>query len=213
MAKVDAALARVQAAGSGKAPSGYRFKDDNSGELEFIPGGPADPENKGKPLPGSVASGLLTNQDNLRRAQRALALVNGQEVDGIKGDKDATGAKGYLPNNLLNIVDREGVNTRAAIADLGSMVIHDRSGAAVTASEFPRLAPFVPTEKDSAETVQKKLRLFVENYRSLVDDQVNFFRESGYKVPAEVLKSGKPASQSGTGGGASGGWQIREIGR
>ena len=33
-------------------------------------------------------------------------------------------------------------------------VIHSRSGAAVTAAEFPRLAPFIPSEKDDADTVK-----------------------------------------------------------
>jgi hypothetical protein len=195
MAKVDAALARVQASAGGKPPAGYRLKADGSGDLEFIPGGPADPENKNKPLPASTAKGLLENQDNLRRAQRALALANGETVDGIRGDSAATGKKGWVPNQALNRLDPEGVDTRAAIADIGSMTIHDRSGAAVSASEFPRLQPFVPSEKDDADTVRRKLRLFVTNYQALVDDQVNFFRESGYKVPAEVLKSGSPTGK------------------
>jgi hypothetical protein len=180
--------------GGGKAPAGYRKKED--GNLEFIPGGPADPENKNKPLPASTASGLLTNQDNLRRAQRALALAKGETVDGLKGDANATGMKGYLPNGLLNRADSGGVDTRAAIADLGSMVIHDRSGAAVSATEFPRLQPFIPSASDDAATVKKKLGLFVTNYEAIIADQVNFFRESGYKVPAEVLKRGNASAAS-----------------
>lgn len=47
------------------------------------------------------------------------------------------------------------------------MVIHDRSGAAVTAAEFPRLA-FIPSPTDDAETVQKKLRQFVSSYEAVI---------------------------------------------
>lgn len=151
---------------------------------------------EGKPLPISAANGLLSNQQNLRRAQQALAMVNGETVDGAVGDPNATGKKGWIPNQVLNRMDPAGVETRAAIADLGSLVIHDRSGAAVTASEFPRLAPFIPTEKDDAATVKKKLALFTKNYQAVVDDASEFYKSSGYRVPTEVLKSVKGSSSA-----------------
>ena len=176
---------------SGQAPSGYRETAD--GGLEFIKGGPADPNVKtgsGKPMPSSAAGGLLDNMANLRRAQTASSLLNGETVDGVVGDKNATGFKGLLPNNMLNRVDAAGVPTRAAVADLGSMVIHDRSGAAVTASEMPRLSPFIPSATDDEKTARSKTAMFVKNYQSIVDDTANFYRESGYKVPTEVLKVG-----------------------
>ena len=188
-----------------KPPAGYRATA--SGNLEAIPGGPADlsaPGNSGKPLPISAAKGLLENQTNLRRAQTALALANGKTVDGATGDSDATGWKGLVPNQVLNRVDPEGVDTRAAIADLGSLVIHDRSGAAVTAAEFPRLAPFIPAATDDAETVKKKLGQFTKNYQAIVDDASEFYRASGYNVPTEVLKSGN---------GAEGSWDSADAGQ
>ncbi len=195
--QAKAAVIRANGAASsvGKAPSGYTFQSD--GTLKAIPGGPADKSTSpGKPLPISAANGVLTNQQNLRLAQKALALVSGETVDGAAGDTSATGKKGWLPNQVLNRLDPAGVDTRAAIADLGSLVIHDRSGAAVTASEFPRLAPFIPTEKDDAATVKKKLTMFTKNYQAVVDDATEFYRESGYNVPIDKLKTGtgdKPA--------------------
>lgn len=50
-----------------------------------------------------------------------------------------------------------GVDARAGVADVGSLVIHDRSGAAVTVSEYPRLKPFIPFPTDDHETALKKL--------------------------------------------------------
>ena len=162
----------------------------------------------GKPLPISAAKGILENQTNLRRAQTALALVNGETVDGATGDTAATGLKGLLPNQVLNRIDPTGVNARAAIADLGSLVIHDRSGAAVTAAEFPRLAPFIPGATDDAKTVKKKLALFTKNYQAIVDDASEFYRSSGYNVPTEVLRSNATPDRTTNAntGGASGSW-------
>jgi hypothetical protein len=115
----------------------------------------------------------------MERAQKALDLVTGSNVGASNGDTEATGLKGYLPNTVLNRVDPEGVDARAALSDIGSMVIHDRSGAAVSATEFPRLQPFIPSVRDDAATVKKKLKLFVENYKAIVDDQAEFYRGSG----------------------------------
>lgn len=148
------------------------------------PGGPSG----GKALPISAAKILMSNQQNLRRAQEAQALLGGKLVGAAVGDKNATGLKGYLPDVILQRQDPEGIDTRAAIADLGSLVIHDRSGAAVTALEFPRLQPFIPSSKDDPTTARKKLNRFVMEYKNIVDEQIEFYKESGYKVPSESLK-------------------------
>lgn len=189
-------------AGPGRVPVGYRYTSDpetGAVRLEPIPGGPKDPNAQtGKPLPASAAKGLLENQTNLRRAQTALQLIEGGKVGDAQGDPEATGWKALLPNQVLNRVDPKGVATRAAIADLGSLVIHDRSGAAVTASEFPRLAPFIPTATDDNKTIRAKLRQFVKNYQDEVGGQVDFYRASGFNVPAEQLRgAGAPTAGDG----------------
>jgi hypothetical protein len=189
--------------GPGKVPVGYRYTQGPDGEarLEPIPGGPKDPNAQtGKPLPASAAKGYLDNLQNLDRAQKALDLLEGKSVGDATGDPEATGLKGYLPNVLLNRVDPAGVDTRAAIADLGSLVIHDRSGAAVTAAEMPRLAPFIPSANDDAVTAKKKTKLFVQNYKALVDDSAEFYKSSGYNVPALTRK--QPAAVAPRGGAA-----------
>ncbi len=175
------------------APAGYRWSAQ--GNLQAIPGGPGDKSQALRPMPSSAAGGLLENRRNARRAVDALALLNGETLPGgTQGDPNATGLKGYLPNQILNRLDPAGVDTRAAIADLGSMVINDRSGAAVTAAEFPRLAPFIPSEKDDPETARKKLQNFARNYGAIVNDTEEFYRASGYNVPdAETTQQPAPA--------------------
>ena len=155
-----------------------------------------------KALPTSAAQKLMENQQNLRRAEQALTLLEGGAVGEAKGDPEAVGKKGFLAsggdvgNYLLNAIDPSGVDTRAAIADLGSLVIHDRSGAAVTAAEYPRLRPFIPQASDNPDVARKKLRRFVQEYRNTVGETTDFYTESGYKVPAETLRpsGGMPAT-------------------
>ncbi len=202
----------AQGPARGRAPSAYRWTTDANGQpaLEFIPGGPADPNLKPqRPLSGTMANGIMENNRNLRRAEYALALAEGKNVGGAQGDPEATGLKGYLPNQLLNRIDPKGVETRAAIADLGSLVIHDRSGAAVTAAEFPRLAPFIPNEKDDSDAVKKKLRQFVKVYSEIVREQVDFLRGSGFNVPEDALLKTNPSGAA----PAAGAGGFKYIGR
>ena len=141
---------------------------------------------KGK-VPASIGQKFMENSQNLRMAENALDLIG--------KNKDATGLKGYLPDSVLQRVDPAGVDTRAAIANLGSMVIHDRSGAAVTASEYPRLRPFIPSEKDDAETVKKKLTQFAAEYKKINQEMTDFYRESGYDIPENWHQAGGSANQ------------------
>lgn len=168
---------------------------------------PIKPKSLEKALPTSAAQKLMENQQNLRRAQQALGLMEGKTVNGQEGDPDATGFKGYAPDFALQRLDPQGIATRAAIGDLGSLVIHDRSGAAVTASEYPRLRPFIPLVTDDPATVKKKLNRFVTEYQNITGEAADFYRESGYKVPTGALRGGGvPATP-----GASGGWSVQEV--
>jgi len=143
-----------------------------------------------KALPVSAAQKLMENQQNLRRAEQALALISGQKVGDVQGDPNATGVKAYAPDAILQRTDPNGVSTRAAIGDLGSLVIHDRSGAAVTAAEFPRLRPFIPLVTDSPDVAKRKLSRFVSEYQKQVQETKDFYKESGYKVPNVLQPSG-----------------------
>ena len=95
----------------------------------------------------------------------------------------------------LNRLDPKGTVTRAAIADIGSMIMHDRSGAAVTASESPRLKPFIPLITDSVDTAKKKL----ERLRQIQLDEAEaltgtYNPEQGFKLFTAPLKGGKSAA-------------------
>jgi len=113
--------------------------------------------------------------------------------EAARSNPSATGPiKGFindkLPDALLQWFDPDGTVSRAKIAELSSAVIHDRSGAAVTAAEFPRLRPFIPQIGDTPETVQAKLKQFY----AIVQEETNLYLESlessGYDVPAMLFE-------------------------
>jgi hypothetical protein len=86
-------------------------------------------------------------------------------------------------------MDPEGVDARAGVADIGSLVLHDRSGAAVTAAESPRLMPFIPLSTDDDKTVLKKLKRMREIAAS---EQLGltetYSKDQGYKANPLVSK-------------------------
>ena len=140
------------------------------------------PAEKLRPIPPSINTAIIENQTSGNQIDRAIALLSGQDLPGMTGDKNATGLKAYLPTGLLNRVDPSGVNARAEIADIGSLKIHDRSGAAVTASESPRLMPFIPLATDDRDTALKKLqRLKLEVDNSSAAMKEIYSTEQGYR--------------------------------
>ena len=173
-------------------PAGFMPRPE--GGLMPIPGGPADAKiqaGMAKPLPATVNEAMLGNVANLRRAEEALAAS--------RGSPDATGfwkgAMNALPGDILNRVDPEGTAARAAIARLGAEQVHELSGAAVTASEYPRLRPFVPTAGDDAQTVQTKLMGYQREMQKMLQDQAaTYGADQGYRqnpVVQNVLSRGQ----------------------
>lgn len=140
------------------------------------------PAEKLRPIPPSINTAILENQKAGNQIDRAIALLSGTDLPGMKADKNATGLKGYLPTGLLNRIDPSGVSARAEIADIGSLKIHDRSGAAVTMSEAPRLMPFIPLATDDRETVLKKLgRLKLEISENSSAMNEIYSKDQGYR--------------------------------
>ena len=137
-----------------------------------------------KDLPTSASSAIMSNAQNINKVQQAIDLLDGKNAGALKGDSNATGLKGYLPQPILNRMDPDGVDTRAMITDIGSLVLHDRSGAAVTASETPRLLPFIPLPTDDNATARKKLVRFKQIYEQEQQAYLDAYsKDQGYKTP------------------------------
>jgi len=158
------------------------FQPGKGGGAPSVIEGFTPPAEKLRPIPPSINTAIIENQTSGNQIDRAIALLSGQDLPGMTGDKNATGLKAYLPTGLLNRVDPSGVNARAEIADIGSLKIHDRSGAAVTASESPRLMPFIPLATDDRDTALKKLqRLKLEVDNSSAAMKEIYSTEQGYR--------------------------------
>lgn len=135
-----------------------------------------------KRLPAAQATAYIENETALGNIEDALAKVE-------KNPK-AFGVKGMLPNVMLTRMDPAGIEARAAVANLGSLKIHDRSGAAVTAAETPRLVPFIPVPGDDAASVKKKLAGFRREYNLMQDNIRSFAENQNYVVPQSKAPSG-----------------------
>jgi hypothetical protein len=129
-------------------PDGKVQVNNKTGEVRALqaPGGGAL---KGK-QPGTVTRKIAENE-------KAIAII-GEAMREVGAHPSAVGAKRLLlPDFVSSRTDPNGVTARAAVSDIGSLQLHERSGAAVTVSEWPRLRPFIPKTDDDAATVQKKL--------------------------------------------------------
>lgn len=147
-----------------------------------------------KDIPANVNTAIITNSQNLNKVNQAIDLLSGKDVGALKGDKDATGWKGYAPQAILNRSDPKGVDTRAMISDIGSLILHDRSGAAITASESPRLMPFIPLATDDNPTAIKKLTRFKQLYEQ--EQQAfadTYSKDQGYRPSPTKSAGGAPS--------------------
>jgi hypothetical protein len=138
--------------------------------------------NNEKPLPAAQATAYVNNATALGNIDDALKKVDANPA--------AFGLTNMLPNAVVTRMDPKGIEARAAVFNLGSLKIHDRSGAAVTASETPRLLPFIPTPGDSAKTIKTKLNGFQREYNLMQQNIEDFAGTQGYKSPRKQSGGG-----------------------
>lgn len=141
--------------------------------------------------PVSIQKSYVENQSALARLKDLSTSLE------TPAAADATGLKGYLPDAVLNRVSPEGTEIRGKIANIGSLIFHDRSGAAVTVSEAKRLQPYLPLATDNLATVKKKVRLLEEEIRreqEAMEASYDFLRPPSARLtPSEMLRRrGRP---------------------
>lgn len=144
--------------------------------------------------PQQVIGAMTENANAVQSIDRAVQALNRYpSAVGIpSGLANLTG----WGSSLWDRMDPNGVEVRAAIADIGSLKIHDRSGAAVSASEFPRLRPFIPSVGDSPDTVRTKLQRFRTEYLQMLRDQYdNYGPSRGYRSVPTVERILNPPQQ------------------
>ncbi len=118
------------------------------------------PKTAGLVIPEEAAH-ETTAMVKARAANVAQLSVIDDALKELEAHPDAVGITRGLPvvGNLLDPrINPEGDAARAQIANVGSLKLHDRSGAAVGVKEFPRLAPFIPAINDPPATIRTKLQ-------------------------------------------------------
>jgi hypothetical protein len=143
-----------------------------------------------KQIPANINLAIIKNNQGVQQLSDTIKL--------LEKNPEATGFKGFVPGAILNRADPEGVNARAGVADIGSLVMHDRSGAAVTASESPRLVPFIPLITDDNATALKKLRrmktILEGEQKGLTE---TYSKDQGYLPNPVVSKISAPEQNAG----------------
>ena len=167
---------------------GVMLVDPRTGQAQPVTANGEALQPKLRQLPAAVQKGIGENTAALRKVESALSE--------LAAYPEAFGVKNYLGDTVRQRTDPKGIKARALTADIGSLKIHDRSGAAVTASETPRLKPFIPSTTDDPAAIKQKLELFRDEYKAIQDDLVSMYsREQGYRAgggPAPAAPGAKP---------------------
>jgi len=146
-----------------------------------------------RPIPAAINTAITQNQIVLNKIDRAEKL--------LEQTPEATGIlKSITPDTLLNRIDKSGTSARALLAELSATKVHDLSGAAVSASEFARLKPFLPQPSDNADTIRTKLAGMKTELNDIINATSQIYsEEQGYKPmpnlaskPPEALASDAP---------------------
>jgi hypothetical protein len=131
-----------------------------------------------KPVPNAVAAGYLGNQKQLQTIDQTIA--------DIQANPGALGAKALIPDMILNRLPGKsgqgGVMARAGVGDVGSLIIHDRTGATMAVAEARRLQPFIPSPTDDSKTALTKLKRLRDLLAEETDALQDFYTpEQGYR--------------------------------
>jgi hypothetical protein len=144
-----------------------------------------DPQ--GNPMMPRAARGVLKqvaeNTAQLQAIDTAIAQV--------KSHPNALGLSRMLPDAMNQRIDPAGVGTRAALSNVGSLLVHDRSGATVTVSESKRLNPFVPRETDDPKAALEKLT----QLRSLLQTETDALAGGSAHPAASAGQAAAPQAQ------------------
>lgn len=180
---------------AGRVPAGYRANGD--GTLSFIPGGPADPQNKaggGKPLTEGQSKSLVF-ASRMQEANDTLdKLSGGGTVNSIPGSTlpvvgAAINAVGGGNNQQLVQAKRDFINA----------VLRQESGAAIASSEFDNAdKQYFPQIGDGPAVIAQKKRNREIATRGIAAD----VPDAENRI-STVRGSPAPA--------ASGGWSVKEV--
>jgi hypothetical protein len=199
----------------GAAPTVLRIPPGAGGAGGNVTPPPPKPEHT-KPIPDSAIRTITENRNSLSKIDAAIQAAEDPANAGSLGWKNALpGAEA-----VRSYTDAGGVPIRSLVADIGSLKIHDRTGAAMSLGEAVRLKPFIPSAGDPSDVVVSKLRQLRVEYSNILDDMkeayspANGYRENSVlNAPAPVVPvprpGGKPAAAAGKTTDLGGGFVLK----
>jgi hypothetical protein len=123
---------------------------------------------------------------------QALAIDNRNQMSlidealrEVQTNPSALGLKNMAGDLIAQRLDPKGVKTRTAVSDIGSLKIHERTGAAMSKSELARLG-FIPTVTDTPEAAMTKLR----HLRAFAEQETQALEAAGAVVPKTSAPKG-----------------------
>jgi hypothetical protein len=160
--------------------SGNMFFVSKTGAPSTAISGPSGEalKGKGQTIPTAVTEEFVKNQANLNSIQDAYKLV--------EANPDAVGPlTGRTPAGIRDpFASEKNIQTRAAVARIGSMLIKDISGATVPVAEVPRLAPFIPLPTDDEKAIKVKLNELEKEIRNIEEERRKQYTAQGMNYPS-----------------------------
>lgn len=183
-----------------RVPFGWEKKPD--GSVRYIPNGPADPEyiaranleTRGlKPIP-------VGENDKLSAGAASLSNIDGT-LEKLNTKPGQNRVAGFISRNvpggdlIAQTIDPEGVDYRAAIANVSSQILQARSGLAVTESEYRRLVSLLPQPSDDPSTIKTKLGEIRQGLaKNLAYQAAQYTKENGFIPHSGVEMWSRPAA-------------------
>jgi hypothetical protein len=193
--KVETAIASrpPAAAGRSRVPVGYRFTQE--GDLEVIPGGPADGD---RPRSGKILTAgaleSLANQSLIAKTLEA-AKVMADEKDKNGNYTVDSGPVSGRAQSLLELGGKASpkfVDYKQKLATVTNIMLKERSGAAVTEQEYARFLKEMPDENTPIATRGTKLNNAIKYMNTLAEEKKNTYRAGGYRVPGDAGQRATP---------------------
>lgn len=209
------------AAQDNKVPFGWERKPD--GSIGYIPNGPADPEyiaraqleKRGlKPIP-------VGENDKLSAGAASLSNID-DTIEKINTKPGQNRVAGFIARNvpggdlIAQTIDPQGVDYRAAIANVSSQILQARSGLAVTESEYRRLVSLLPQPSDDPEVIKSKLGEIRQGLaKNLAYQASQYTKENGFVPHSGADMWNRPAGGAAPQGGGpkvgtvENGWRFK----
>jgi hypothetical protein len=145
-----------------RVPAGYRLAADGQG-LEFIPGGPADPNAAKKAAPTEFQGKSAIYGTRAQEADRIITSLDGKYSPAAVNTKEAMGKVPLFGGTLEAVgnmaLSSSGQKAEQAQRDFINAVLRQESGAVISEQEFDNARKqYFPQPFDSAEVKRQKAR-------------------------------------------------------